>query len=106
MDKKRTLLVVEDDEALMFGIEENLKSAGYNVLKAITGTDGLKMALEKHPDLIVLDIMLPGMSGYEVCRSIREKKSDVPIIMLTARQEEFDKLLGFDMGADDRSRAR
>ena len=101
MEKKKTILVVEDDEALMFGLEENLKSADYNVLKAVTGPDGLKLAIEKRPDLIILDIMLPGMSGYEVCRSIREKKSDVPIVMLTARQEEFDKLLGFDMGADD-----
>ena len=101
MERRRSILVVEDDEALMFGLEENLKSAGYAVLKATNGAEGLKLALERHPDLILLDIMLPQMSGYEVCRSIRAKKSRVPIIMLTARKEEFDKLLGFDMGADD-----
>ena len=101
MDRKKTVLVVEDDEGLMLGLEESLRSAGYNVLKSANGNDGLRLALDRHVDLIILDVMLPQMSGYEVCRQVREKKADVPIIMLTARQEEFDKLLGFDMGADD-----
>lgn len=101
MERKRTVLIVEDDAALMLGLEENLKVAGYGVLKASNGSDGLKLALERGVDLVILDIMLPGMSGYEVCRHLREKKRDLPVIMLTARQEEFDKLMGFDVGADD-----
>ena len=101
MTRPKSVLVVEDDEALMLGLEENLTVAGYRVFKAATGPDGLKQALERKPDLILLDVMLPGASGYDVCRSIREKKIFTPVVMLTARKEEFDKLVGFDMGADD-----
>lgn len=101
MNDKHKILVVEDDEALMMGLVENLKHAGYEVLTSGDGSEGLKLALEKGPSLILLDVMLPGMSGYEVCRSLRDKDQDVPVIMLTARQEEFDKLHGFEMGADD-----
>lgn len=101
MSKPKTILIVEDDGALMLGLEENLTVAGYRVHKASTGTDGLKLALERKPDLILLDVMLPGASGYDVCRSLREKKVFTPVVMLTARKEEFDKLVGFDMGADD-----
>ena len=101
MSKPKTVLIVEDDEALMLGLEENLAVAGYRVLKAMSGTEGLKLALERKPDLILLDVMLPGASGYDVCRSLREKKVHTPVIMLTARKDEFDKLVGFDMGADD-----
>jgi DNA-binding response OmpR family regulator len=101
MNKAKTILIVEDDEALMLGLEENLTVAGYRVLKAGTGTEGLALALERKPDLVLLDVMLPGASGYDVCRSLREKKVFTPVIMLTARKDEFDKLVGFDMGADD-----
>lgn len=101
MNKPKTVLIVEDDEALMLGLEENLAVAGYRVLKATTGPDGLKLALDRKPDLILLDVMLPGATGYDVCRSLREKKVATPVIMLTARKDEFDKLVGFDMGADD-----
>jgi two-component system alkaline phosphatase synthesis response regulator PhoP len=101
VERKKTVLVVEDDESLAFGLEENLKSAGYEVLKARDGVKGLSVGMERHPDLIILDLMLPGMSGYEVCRNLRGKGVRVPIIMLTARQDEFDKILGFDVGADD-----
>jgi two-component system, OmpR family, alkaline phosphatase synthesis response regulator PhoP len=101
MSKQKTVLVVEDDESLMLGLEENLEVAGYRVVKAQTGADGLKLAAERRPDLILLDVMLPGMSGYEVCRSLREKRILAPVVMLTARKEEFDKLTGFEMGADD-----
>ena len=101
MDRKKRVLVVEDDEALLFGLEENLKSAGYDVMKARDGSGGLRLGMERHPDLIILDLMLPGMSGYEICKSLRGKGVRVPIIMVTARQDEFDKLLGFDVGADD-----
>jgi two-component system alkaline phosphatase synthesis response regulator PhoP len=98
---KQTILVVEDDEALMLGLVENLKFAGYEVLSATDGSQGVKVALESKPDLMLLDIMLPGMSGYEVCREIRSRGADMPIVMLTARQDEFDKLHGFETGADD-----
>jgi DNA-binding response OmpR family regulator len=101
MNRQRTVLIVEDDASLMLGLEENLAVAGYRVLTATTGPDGLKLALDKKPDLILLDVMLPGMSGYEVCRALREKKQGVPVVMLTARKEEGDKLTGFDVGADD-----
>ncbi len=101
MNKPKTILIVEDDEALMLGLEENLTVAGYRVLKATSGPEGLKLALDRKPDLVLLDVMLPGASGYDVCRSLREKKVFIPVIMLTARKDEFDKLVGFDMGADD-----
>jgi len=98
---KQVILVVEDEEAMMLGLEENLKFAGYDVITATDGHQALKLGLEAKPDLILLDIMLPGMSGYEVCREIRDKGVWIPIVMLTARQDEFDKLHGFEMGADD-----
>ena len=101
MERKQTVLIVEDEEVLMMGLAENLEFAEYNVLKARDGEQGLKLTLEKKPDLIILDIMLPGMSGFEVCRAIREKGLNMPIIMLTARGEEFDKIHGFELGADD-----
>ena len=100
-DEKRTVLVVEDDEALMLGLEENLRFEGYEVLTATDGEQGLKLALEKKPDLVLLDIVLPSMTGFQVCRNLREQGSRVPVIMLTARGEEVDKITGFDMGADD-----
>jgi len=99
--KKLTILIVEDDEALILGLSENLEFAGYKVVTATEGPRGLALGVEAHPDLIVLDIMLPGMSGYDVCRKLRDQGVQVPIIMLTARQDEFDKLHGFEMGADD-----
>lgn len=101
MNRQKTILIVEDDEALLLGLEENLNVAGYRVLTAGTGPEGLRLAVEKKPDLVILDVMLPGATGYDVCRSLREKKLRMPVIMLTARKEEFDKLVGFDMGADD-----
>lgn len=99
--QKQTILVVEDDEAIMLGLEENLRFAGYDVVTASDGPSALVAGLEGNPDLIVLDIMLPQMSGYEVCRELRDKGVRTPVIMLTARKDEFDKLHGFEMGADD-----
>ena len=99
-DKQR-VLVVEDDEAIMLGLEENLKIAEYEVMAATDGNEALRRALEDRPDLILLDIMLPGISGYEVCRKLRDQGMQTPVIMLTARQDEFDKLHGFESGADD-----
>ena len=100
-EKKQRVLVVEDDEALMLGLEENFKFAGYEVLTAASGPDGYRLAVEGKPDVVLLDLMLPGMSGFDVCRKVREKGVQVPVLMLTARQDEFDKLHGFEMGADD-----
>jgi DNA-binding response OmpR family regulator len=100
-EKKRTVLVVEDDESLRMALGENLESAGYDVLLASDGPAGLSEALSRHPALIVLDVMLPQMSGYEICRKLRDRGIRTPVLMLTARQDEFDKLHGFEMGADD-----
>lgn len=101
MNKQKTVLVVEDDESLMLGLEENLNVAGYRVLTASTGAEAVKLAIERTPNLLVLDVMLPDMSGYDICRTIRNKRLMMPVIMLTARKEEADKLAGFDAGADD-----
>ena len=100
-ETKTKILIVEDDEAIMLGLEENLKSAGYETITAVDGPQALALGKESDPDLILLDIMLPGMSGYEVCRELRDAGKQMPIIMLTARQDQFDKLHGFEMGADD-----
>ncbi len=99
--QKSRVLVVDDEEAILLGIEENLRFAGYDVLKASDGPTALELALDQCPDLILLDIMLPGFTGFEVCRQLRDKGMQTPIIMLTARGDEFDKLHGFEMGADD-----
>ncbi len=100
-DTKTRILVVEDEEAIRLGLEENLAYAGYDVLTAADGPTALETALQERPDLILLDIMLPGLSGFEVCRQLRDKRIGMPVIMLTARGDEFDKLHGFEMGADD-----
>jgi DNA-binding response OmpR family regulator len=102
MDRdKNTVLIVEDDDAILMGLEENLTVSGYEALTASNGTDGLDIALSRKPDLVLLDLMLPDISGYEICHRIRDKGLDTPIIMLTARDEEFDKVHGFEVGADD-----
>lgn len=101
MSDKSRILVVEDEEAILLGLEENLSYAGYEILKASDGPSALELALRERPDLVLLDIMLPGLSGFEVCRQLRDKGLQIPVIMLTARGDEFDKLHGFEMGADD-----
>ena len=98
MEKK--ILVVEDEKAIADILEFNLKKEGYNVTCAYDGEDGLNKAREINPDLILLDVMLPKLDGFEVCKSVR-KFSNVPIIMVTAREEEVDKVLGLELGADD-----
>lgn len=100
-NEKQRILVVEDDEALLVGLEENLRVSDYDVITAADGPSGLQKATGEVPDLIVLDLMLPGMSGFEVCREFRDRGYQTPVIMLTARQDEFDKIHGFEMGADD-----
>ncbi len=101
MSEKRRILVVEDEEAILLGLVENLRYAGYEVLTAIDGPGGFQAAVDEQPDAILLDVMLPGMSGFEVCHKLRERNANMPVIMLTARGDDFDKLHGFETGADD-----
>ncbi|HWR65893.1 MAG TPA: response regulator transcription factor [Bellilinea sp.] len=98
MPKK--ILVIDDEPKIVEISRDYLKAAGYDVVQAFDGPGGLTTARQVHPDLIVLDLMLPGMDGYDVCRELR-RDSDVPIIMLTARVEETDKIIGLELGADD-----
>ena len=98
MDRK--ILIVDDEKNIVDIIAFNLKKEGYTVITAADGEEGVQKAMEENPDLILLDIMMPKMDGYEVCKKIREKKN-TPIIMLTARAEELDKVLGLELGADD-----
>jgi DNA-binding response OmpR family regulator len=98
---KRSILIIEDDDALLFGLKENFEMDGYETRTASDGTNGVKEALNSPPDLILLDVMLPGKNGYEVCKEIRERHLDVPIIMLTAKVDEKDIVRGLNVGADD-----
>jgi DNA-binding response OmpR family regulator len=96
-----SVLIVEDDPAILRGLSDNLRFEGYDVLTASEGDTGYRLALEKKPDMLILDLMLPKMSGFEICRKLREMGFSNPILMLTARGEETDRVLGFDLGADD-----
>ncbi|MFC1782681.1 response regulator transcription factor [Planctomycetota bacterium] len=96
-----TILIVEDDPVMLRGLKGNFEFAGYHVIAVADGEAGLNAALESKPDLILLDVMLPKINGFEVCRYIREQKLDVPIIMLTAKGQESDIVLGLNLGADD-----
>jgi len=96
-----TVLIVEDDATMLRGLKDNFEFKGYRVLIAADGEEGLNTALNKKPDLIILDIMLPEINGYEVCRLIRKENLNMPIIMLTAKGEESDIVLGLNLGADD-----
>ena len=100
---KERVLVVDDEPDLLELIEVNLKGAGYEVLVAANGPEGLRMARQTAPELIVLDVMLPEMGGLEVCKSLRNDPatSGIPILMLTARATEIDRVLGLELGADD-----
>jgi DNA-binding response OmpR family regulator len=95
------ILVIEDDPAILRGLADNLRFESYEVLTAEDGESGYKVLTEKKPDLLILDLMLPRMSGYEVCRKARAAGIATPIVMLTARGEEGDRVLGLDLGADD-----
>jgi DNA-binding response OmpR family regulator len=94
------VLIVDDEPRIVAGVRKYFEQAGFDVLAAHDGPTGLSLARSKAPDLIVLDLMMPGMDGLDVCRELR-RESDVPIIMLTARVEEADKLIGLELGADD-----
>jgi two-component system alkaline phosphatase synthesis response regulator PhoP len=95
------ILVVEDNANLAFGLMTSLELEGHQVVVAEDGAAGLRAALEGRPDLLILDLMLPGMDGYRVLKALREQGSTVPVLILTARGEEADKVLGFRLGADD-----
>jgi DNA-binding response OmpR family regulator len=95
------ILIIEDEPDLLRGLALNLKAEGFAVLTASRGDLGVEQALRERPDLILLDIMLPGMNGLDVCRQLRKKGFDAPIIMLTAKAEEVDRVVGLEIGADD-----
>ena len=97
---QRSVLIIEDEQPIIDILKFNLEKEGYIVFEAMDGATGLDYAISKNPDHVLLDVMLPQMDGFEVCRRVREK-SMVPIIMLTAREEEVDKVLGLELGADD-----
>jgi len=95
------VLVVEDDPAIREGLIVTLESEGYTVVSVDNGNDAVAMVQTESPDLVLLDIMLPGRNGYDVCRDLRREKLDLPVIMLTAKGEEIDKVIGLEIGADD-----
>ena len=95
-----SLLLIEDDDAIRTALELSLTRQGHRVATAATGEDGLKLLREQRPDLIVLDVMLPGIDGFEVCRRIR-RTDQLPIILLTARSDDIDIVVGLESGADD-----
>ena len=99
-DVTERVLIVEDEPALVESIRFTLESEGYEVLTASTGVEGLRQARNGNPSLVLLDLMLPGVSGLDICRQIRQE-SDVPIVMVTAKDGEADKVLGLELGADD-----
>jgi len=101
MEKSKHVLIIEDDPNIIELLEIHLKDLGYDLDKAMDGQKGLQKALDKSYSLIILDVMLPGMDGLEVCRRIRSKNEYTPILMLTAKSEELDKVLGLELGADE-----
>ncbi len=98
---KTKILVVEDDPHILLGLEEVLKSEGFDVATCTRGDHAVDCVIKHKPALIVLDVMLPGLSGYDICKQLRSKKITLPILMLTAKGQEIDKVVGLDLGADD-----
>lgn len=99
--KTKKILVVEDEPSLVFTLQDTLENEGYEVHISETGTDAVQLVHDIKPDLMILDVMLPGTSGFEICKRVREDKFTFPIIMLTARDQEIDKVTGLNIGADD-----
>jgi DNA-binding response OmpR family regulator len=97
----KQILIIEDDAAILRGLKDNLEYESYQVLTATDGEQGYCLIQEKKPDLIILDLMLPKMNGFELCRKIKKEGVSIPILMLTARSEEMDRVMGLDLGADD-----
>jgi len=100
---KEMILIVEDDKDIIKMLDYNLKKEGYKTLSARNGEDAIDLARQKHPDMVILDLMLPGIDGLEVCKTLKRdsKTSSIPIIMLTAKSQESDKVVGLELGADD-----
>jgi DNA-binding response OmpR family regulator len=98
---KTKILIIEDDPHILLGLEEVLKSEGFEVATCNRGDQAMDAFNKHHPALLVLDVMLPGLSGYDICKQVRAKKIAVPILMLTAKGQEIDKVVGLDLGADD-----
>src|SRR5438105_11256193 len=98
---KTKVLIVEDDPHILLGLEEVLKSDGFDVAVCNRGDQALAALTRHRPGLVLLDVMLPGLSGYDICKQIRAKKISTPILMLTAKGQEIDKVVGLDLGADD-----
>src|SRR6478609_7375536 len=101
MNQRHTILIVEDDPTMLRGLKDNFEFEGYKVATATDGDAGLKAALRSPPDLILLDLMLPKINGYEFCRFLRQENMRMPIMMLTAKAQESDVVLGLKLGADD-----
>ena len=101
MESAKKVLIVEDEKNIVDILRFNLQRAGYATEEAYDGEDGLAKARSGHPDLILLDVMLPKMNGFDVCRRLRQEGDNVPVLILTAREEEADKVLGLEIGADD-----
>ena len=99
--KRARILIVEDEPAMVAGLRDNFEYEGYEVISAGDGVEGLDRALSENPDLVVLDVMMPRMSGLDVCKQLKVKQPALPIIMLTARGQEIDKVVGLELGADD-----
>jgi two-component system alkaline phosphatase synthesis response regulator PhoP len=97
----KKILIVEDDAAIALGLENALQGEGYETLTACLGPEGFRLAQEQQPNLLILDLMLPGMSGLEICKRLRDQGMETPVIMLTSKAEENDKVLGLELGADD-----
>jgi DNA-binding response OmpR family regulator len=95
------ILIVEDEPNMVAGLRDNFEFEGYQVISAPDGVSGLERALSEAPDLVILDVMMPRMSGLDVCKQLKTKKPAIPIIMLTARGQEVDKVVGLELGADD-----
>ncbi len=98
---KQKILIVEDDPHILLGLEEVLKSESFEVVVCNRGDRAIEAFTKHHPALVVLDVMLPGLSGYDICKQLRAKKVNAPILMLTAKSQEIDKVVGLDLGADD-----
>jgi two-component system, OmpR family, alkaline phosphatase synthesis response regulator PhoP len=98
---KKKVLVVDDEQSIITLLQYNLEQNGFEVITAMDGEEGRDLAISQHPDFIILDLMLPKIDGIEVCKQLRQNKLTVPVLMLTAKGDEFDKVLGLELGADD-----
>ncbi len=98
---KKHILIVEDDAHIRLGLTESLRAEGFEVTDCSAGSEAMSLVKQRKPDLLILDIMLPGKSGYDLCREIRASKNRVPILMLSAKGQEIDKVVGLELGADD-----